>query len=127
MRDEYIRIEVEMGHPQSDGLFVVHTVNEEDCGPDMDFIAVLTRVMERIGAPHKLKLLAGVITSLGHTGLSATVADPCVTAAEEELIAAAHQLMEDWAGCSHEAVEPDGGEQSRTDATGSAHIAGMQD
>ena len=107
MCSEYIRIVVETGSPQDDGLFIVHAIKEEDRGPDVSFVAVLARVMDRIGTPHKLRLIAGVITSLGQTSVSATMADPCITAAEEELIAAAHQLVSDWAKSDGDGVELD--------------------
>jgi hypothetical protein len=107
MYPKYIRMVVDMGQSQDDGPFTVHAVKEEDQGPDVSFVAVLARVMERIGTPHKLRLIAGVITSLGHTSVSATMADPCITTAEEELIAAAHQLVNDWTKSDGDCVELD--------------------
>lgn len=97
MSAEYIRMIIETGRSRNDGLYIVQAIKEEDHGPAMSLVAVLARVMERIGTPHKLKLLAHVITILGHGSVSATFADPCLVDAEEELIAAAHQLVKDWA------------------------------
>ena len=107
MYPKYIRMVMEIGRSQDDGPFMVSAIKEEDQGPGASFVAVLARVMERISTPHKLRLIAGVITSLGHTSVSATMADPCVMAAEEELIAAAHQLVDDWAKSDGDDTELD--------------------
>lgn len=97
MCEEYIRIVVETGHEQDKDLFIVHAIKEEEQGPATSLDRLLSRVISRLERPLQLRTVAGVIACLDHAAATVSSPNSTLADAEEELIAAARQLLHRWA------------------------------